>query len=257
MTETRRKTPKAAHKAKTEKKNKAQKAKTQPTALARPRPAARPALAPDPARVERILELLAAAYPDARTALHWETPVQLLVATILSAQCTDERVNQVTPVLFAAYPTAAALAAAPRAAIEEIIRSTGFFHNKAKAIQGACKILAAQHGGEVPRDLEQLVQLPGVARKTANVVLGSAYGLPTGIAVDTHVARLAGRLGLSTESDPEKIERDLMRLIPQARWIAFSLQMILHGRAVCQARKPRCAECSLASWCPSAIVSGQ
>jgi endonuclease-3 len=206
---------------------------------------------PDAERLQRILELLAATYPGARTALRWDTPVQLLVATILSAQCTDERVNQVTPVLFATYPTAAALAAAPRAALEEIIRTTGFFRNKAKAIQGACKILATQHGGEVPRDLERLIQLPGVARKTANVVLGSAYGLATGVVVDTHVARLAARLALSAETDPQKIERDLMRLIPQERWIAFSLQTILHGRAVCQARKPRCGECSLAPHCPS------
>jgi endonuclease-3 len=202
--------------------------------------------------VAQILAILERSYPDATTALRWETPLQLLVATILSAQCTDERVNKVTPGLFTAYPTARDLAEVPAEALEQVIRSTGFFRAKARSIKGACAVLAERYGGQVPRSIEQLVELPGVARKTANVVLGTAYGIPSGVVVDTHVSRLAGRLGLSAETDATKIERDLMRLIPQQRWIGFAHELILHGRAVCQARKPRCAECPLAPHCPSA-----
>jgi endonuclease-3 len=209
---------------------------------------------PNPERVARILALLAERYPSASTALEYRDPLQLLVATILSAQCTDERVNQVAPVLFAKYPDAAALASAPIAELEKIIHSTGFFRAKAKSIQTACKALVARHGGEVPRTMEEMLELRGVARKTANVVLGNAYGLATGIVVDTHVRRLAERLGLSAQQDPEKIERELMAIIPEARWIAFSHELILHGRAICGARKPRCGECPLAPHCPSAVI---
>jgi endonuclease-3 len=217
---------------------------------------ARAAPAPAPERVAQLLSLLEELYPDARTALAYRTPLELLVATILSAQCTDERVNRVTPELFAKYPDAAALAAAPTASLEAIIHSTGFFRAKARSIQGACKHLVKHHGGEVPRAMEAMLELPGVARKTANVVLGNAYGLATGIVVDTHVKRLAERLGLSAEQDPEKIERDLQAIVPEPAWIVFSHQLILHGRAVCVARKPRCAECRLAPSCPSAEHHG-
>ena len=203
-------------------------------------------------RMPTILRLLDETYPGATTALDWKDPVQLLVATILSAQCTDVRVNQVTPQLFARFPDAAALAAAPIDELEGLIRTTGFFHNKAKAIKGTAQRLVERHGGEVPRSMEATLELPGVARKTANVVLGTAYALPTGIVVDTHVKRVAARLGLTTEEDPEKIERDLMQLLPQDRWIGFSHQLILHGRAICQARRPQCESCSLAPHCPSA-----
>jgi endonuclease-3 len=201
--------------------------------------------------VSAMLDILARTYPDATTALDWETPLQLLVATILSAQCTDERVNMVTPDLFRRYPDAASFAAAKLPELEEAIRTTGFFRNKAKAIKGACKKIGEDHGDEVPRTMEAMVELPGVARKTANVVLGTAFGLATGVAVDTHVKRLAGRLGLSAETDPQKIERDLMRVIPEERWVQAGHQLILHGRHVCQARKPRCGGCPLAKICPS------
>jgi endonuclease-3 len=208
--------------------------------------------APDQSRIRKLLRTLEKTYPEATTALRHESPLQLLVATILSAQCTDERVNQVTPRLFAAYPTAKDLAEAPSEELERVIHSTGFFRQKARSIQGACRILADNHGGEVPRAMDQLLELPGVARKTANVVLGTAYGIPSGVVVDTHVKRIAGRLGLSTEKDPKKIEQDLMRLIPKERWIALGHQLILHGRALCAARKPRCGDCPLAPACPSA-----
>lgn len=206
----------------------------------------------DARRVARILEVLERTYPEPTTALDWDTPLQLLVATILSAQCTDERVNKVTPALFRRYPDAASLAAARTEELEQLIHSTGFFRNKAKSIKGAAAAVAERHGGEVPRSMEQMVELPGVARKTANVVLGTAYGLATGVVVDTHVKRLAGRLGLTAHTDPNKIEQDLMAQVPQERWIALGHLLILHGRAVCPARKPRCGECPLSRDCPSA-----
>jgi endonuclease-3 len=205
--------------------------------------------APDPVRVAAVLEQLRELYPDAKCALDFGTPLQLLVATILSAQCTDERVNKVTPALFAAYPDAAAFAAAEPAALERAIHSTGFFRNKAKAIREASADIVARHGGEVPRTLDELTALRGVGRKTANVVLGNAYGIP-GIVVDTHVARLAHRLGLVNEKDPVKIEFALMPIVPRPSWTLFSHWLILHGRAVCNARKPRCSACALAPHCP-------
>jgi endonuclease-3 len=209
---------------------------------------------PDDATIQAMFERLDRDYPGAVTALSYEGPLQLLVATILSAQCTDKRVNMVTPVLFERYPTAAALAAAATEELEEVIRPTGFFRNKARSIQGACRLLVERHGGEVPPSMEAMLELPGVARKTANVVLGNAFNLATGVVVDTHVRRLAGRLGWSAEEDPNKIERDLMALVPEERWILISHQLILHGRAVCQSRKPRCGACSLAELCPSVEV---
>jgi endonuclease-3 len=198
-----------------------------------------------------LLARLDDVYPGATTELRYASPLQLLVATILSAQCTDERVNRVTPELFARYPEASALAAAEPAALEALIHATGFFRNKAKAIRGAAAVIAAQHGGEVPRTLEALVALPGVARKTANLVLGTAYGIPSGIVVDTHVTRLAARLGLCAAETPERIEQELMARTPQPRWIRLGQQLILHGRHVCQARKPRCETCRLVGLCPT------
>jgi endonuclease III len=188
-------------------------------------------------------------YPDARCALNYENPLQLLIATILSAQCTDTRVNMVTPGLFARYPNAKAFATADLQELETAIQSTGFFRNKARNIQECCRQLVSQHNGQVPRTLEELVKLPGIGRKTANVILGSAYDVP-GITVDTHVGRLSRRMGLTTHSDPEKIERDLMALIPKKEWTMFSHRMIYHGRQVCFARKPNCAGCALAKVCP-------
>jgi endonuclease III len=202
-------------------------------------------------RAIEVLIILKRLYPDATCSLTYQTPVQLLVATILSAQCTDERVNMVTPALFARFPDAPSLAAANREELESIIRSTGFYRNKAKNIQGACQKIVAQFDGEVPKQMEKLLLLPGVARKTANVVLAHAYGIIQGVTVDTHVKRLSGRLGLTTETDPVKIERDLMRLLPQEDWENYSIRIIYHGRAVCNARKPNCAECELGHICPS------
>lgn len=198
----------------------------------------------------RIVAGLRRDYPDAECALRHADAFQLLIATILSAQCTDERVNMVTGPLFARFPTAADLAEVPLSVLEQAIQSTGFFRNKAKNIQACCRLLVERHGGEVPRDLEALVQLPGVGRKTANVVLGTFFRLPTGVVVDTHVTRLSQRLGLTRQKDAEKIERDLMALLPSSEWIDFSHRMIHHGRRVCQARKPNCAGCSLADLCP-------
>lgn len=214
------------------------------------RPKPRRFLAPDPVRVAAVLEQLRELYPDARCALNHASPLQLLVATILSAQCTDERVNRVTPSLFAKYPDAAAFANAAPGELEAAIHSTGFFRQKAKSIREACADLVARYGGEVPRSLEQLVALRGVGRKTANVVLGNAYGIASGIVVDTHVARLANRLGFTNESDPVKIEFALQPLVAREFWTLFSHWLILHGRAVCIARKPRCSECPLAPHCP-------
>lgn len=202
-------------------------------------------------RAGRINDILRSCYPEAHTALRHENPLQLLVSTILSAQCTDERVNQVTRTLFATYKTAADFAGADPRQLEEDIRPTGFFRNKARNIQGCCRGLLASHGGKVPRSLEELVRLPGVGRKTANVVLGSAFGIATGVVVDTHVARLSRRLGLSAQKTPEKIEADLMKLLPQEEWIDFSHRLIFHGRQVCAARKPRCADCRVGNLCPS------
>ena len=212
-------------------------------------PRARRFAAPDPVRVRAVLEQLRELYPDAKCALDFRSPLELLVATILSAQCTDERVNKVTPALFAAYPDASALAAADPAALEKAIHSTGFFRNKAKSIREASADIVAKHGGQVPRTLEDLTALRGVGRKTANVVLGNAYGVP-GVVVDTHVTRLSHRLGLTNETDPVKIEFALMPLVPRELWTLFSHWLILHGRAVCNARKPLCSQCPLAPHCP-------
>lgn len=204
--------------------------------------------------VRRLLRALARLYPDAHCALHYETPLQLLIATILSAQCTDVRVNMVTPALFARYPDAQAFAGADPGELERLIQSTGFYRNKARNIIACCRLLVERHGGEVPGTLEELVPLPGVGRKTANVVLGDAFGVP-GITVDTHVGRLSRRLGLTRHHDPVKVERDLMALIPKRSWTAFSHRMIFHGRQVCHARKPRCSECALQRFCPKIGVS--
>lgn len=200
-------------------------------------------------RVARILSLLDGMYPDATCALHHRDAWQLLVATILSAQCTDERVNMVTPGLFRKYPTVADFAAVSQEELAADIRSTGFFNNKAKSIRGAAQKLLAEFGGQVPRSMEELLRVPGAARKTANVVLGTAYGIASGIVVDTHVARIANRLDLSRQTDPVKIERDLMQIIPRDKWILFSHQMIHHGRGHCKARKPDCAACPLHGLC--------
>ncbi len=203
----------------------------------------------DPKRVRAILAKLDEAYPQVTCALNHHSPFQLLIATILSAQCTDERVNQVTRTLFQKYTSPEALAYADPRELEADIRPTGFFRNKTKSIQGASKELVEEFGKEVPRTMEQLLTLPGVARKTANVVLGTAFGIAAGVVVDTHVIRLSGRLDLTRHTDPKKIEQDLMQIIPRERWILFSHQLIWHGRRVCQARKPRCPECNLEPLC--------
>jgi uracil-DNA glycosylase len=189
-------------------------------------------------------------YPDAHYELHWETPLQLLVATILAAQATDERINQVTPGLFAKYQSARAFAEVPLAELEEDLKPTGFYRNKARAVQGACKALVDHFGGEVPRTIEELTTLPGVARKTANVVLTNAFRVPSGVIVDTHVARVSQRLGLTEQKRPEKIEQDLMRAVPRDEWVHFGPALVLHGRYTCTAHKPRCAECVLNDLCP-------
>jgi len=204
-----------------------------------------------PQRVHAILEKLDEAYPKANCALHHDNAFQLLIATILSAQCTDERVNMVTAELFPKYPTPAALAYANPRELEKEIRPTGFFRNKTKSVMGASKKIVEEFGGKVPQTMEELLTLPGVARKTANVVLGTAFGIAKGVVVDTHVTRLSHRLDLSRQEDPKKIEQDLMQVIPQDHWILFSHQIIWHGRRVCQARKPRCAECNLERICYS------
>jgi endonuclease-3 len=204
-----------------------------------------------PRRVRAILEKLDAAYPDVTCALQHKDPFQLLVATILSAQCTDVRVNQVTPSLFQKYPRPADFAYANPRELEQEIRSTGFFRNKTKSLIGAGKKIHEEFGDDVPKTMEEMLTLPGVARKTANVVLGTAYGIPSGIVVDTHVQRISRRLDLSKNEDPKKIEQDLMKVIPQQRWILFSHQLIWHGRKICQARKPRCPECNLEPLCYS------
>jgi len=204
------------------------------------------------ARIPEILRLLHQEYPGATCELDYRSPLELLVATILSAQCTDERVNKVTPALFAAYPTAQAYAEADIEELQEEVRPTGFFRNKAKNIQGAARRIVEAYDGQVPSEMDDLITLPGVARKTANVVLGCAYHIADGVVVDTHVKRLSNRLGLTAESNPEKIERDLMNLVPQEEWIDIGHLLIFHGRRVCAARKPNCAACVISHLCPSA-----
>lgn len=198
----------------------------------------------------RVARKLARAYPDAQCSLVHDSPLELLIATILSAQCTDERVNIVTKDLFRRYRTAADFARAPLPQLEKAVKSTGFFRNKAKNIKACCQALVERYDGQVPRRLEDLVELPGVGRKTANVVLGTAYGIATGVVVDTHVTRLSQRLGLTKSKDPVKIEQDLMRDLPKAEWIAIAHRMIQHGRRICTARKPKCDVCPLAEDCP-------
>jgi endonuclease-3 len=209
---------------------------------------------PEPARVRAIVDGLEELYPDVDCELDRETPFQLVCATILSAQCTDERVNKVTPELFRRYPTPEAMARAPLPALEKIIKSTGFFRQKAKSLKGTAAGIVERFGGQVPRTLAELTTLPGVARKTANVVLGTAFGLAEGIVVDTHIQRLAMRLGLTRTTEPKGIEQDLMKVLPRDSWIRMGHQLIWHGRRVCFARKPNCAECTLASFCPSAGI---
>jgi endonuclease III len=203
----------------------------------------------EPKRVAAILAKLDEAYPEVTCALHHDNPFQLLISTILSAQCTDERVNIVTKSLFPKYPTPKHFAYANPKELEQDIRPTGFFRNKTKSIMGASKKIVEEFGGKVPRTMEELLTLPGVARKTANVVLGTAFGIASGVVVDTHVLRLSERLDLSKNTDPKKVEQDLMKLIPPEKWILFSHQLIWHGRRVCQARKPRCTECNLERLC--------
>lgn len=202
-----------------------------------------------------VLARLKRAHPDAHCELVHETPLQLLMATILSAQCTDKRVNMVTPNLFLTFPTAAALADAQPEKLQDAIRSTGFFNNKTKSLMGLGKALVERHGGEVPDSMAALVELPGVGRKTANVVLGNAFGKAEGVVVDTHVARVSHRLGLTGQTDPVKIERELMELFPREEWTLLSHLLIFHGRRVCVARRPKCESCALADICPSARVS--
>jgi endonuclease III len=209
------------------------------------------------ARRERAGEILARLrreYPQTRLALDFQSPLQLLMATVLAAQCTDQKVNEVTPPLFRRYPTARDFAAADLAELEEMVRSTGFYRNKARALKSLGTVLLAEHGGEVPDAMEPLVALPGVGRKTANVVLGNAFGRNEGVAVDTHVQRLSRRLFLTEEEDPEKIERDLVAILPREEWTRFALLLQDHGRKICKARRPECAICPVADLCPSAEI---
>ncbi|HEV8447625.1 MAG TPA: endonuclease III [Gemmatimonadaceae bacterium] len=207
-----------------------------------------------PERAREIYDRLTAHYPDAHCALDFKSPFQLLIATILSAQCTDKRVNMVTPALFKRYKTPAALAAAKPEELEEIIKSTGFFRNKTKSLLGMSDAVAERHGGKVPDTMEDLVKLPGVGRKTANVVLGNAYDKNEGVVVDTHVGRVSKRLGLTRQTDPVKIEQDLMKLFPNDRWTMLSHLLIEHGRRICEARRPKCESCFLSDICPSSTV---
>jgi endonuclease III len=206
--------------------------------------------APAKRHAARVAKLLAQTYPDAKCALNFHSPLELLIATILSAQCTDVRVNLVTKDLFRKYRSAADYAKAETKVLESEIKSTGFFRSKTKSIQAACRLLVDEHQGKVPNDLEALVKLPGVGRKTANVVLGTAFGIASGVVVDTHVRRLSKRLGLTTHNDPEKIERDLMAVLPSKEWVDFSHRLIHHGRRICVARRPKCDECTLNKVCP-------
>jgi endonuclease-3 len=217
-----------------------------------PRAAGRTARTSSRSGAAPLIAALRRAYPDAACALTHHDPFQLLVATILSAQCTDVRVNMVTPKLFAAYPDAAEMSRAGQEELESIIRSTGFYRNKAKSIRGASSRIVEEFGGRVPKTMDELLTLAGVARKTANVVLGVGYGIADGIVVDTHVERLSRRLGLSKGKNPEAIEQDLMKVVPRDRWIEFSHLLIDHGRQICQARKPACDRCPVAALCPSA-----
>lgn len=219
-----------------------------------PPPAAPAKLPPKTKRVPLLMAKLAGLYPEPGTALAHRNPLQLTVATILSAQCTDARVNLVTPALFARFRTAQDFAAANLTELERLIKSTGFFRNKAKNIRAMCQQLVAKHGGQVPGTLDELVALPGIGRKTANVILGDAFGVP-GITVDTHVGRLSRRLGLTKHADPVKVEFDLMKLVPRPEWTRFSHRLILHGRQVCHARTPKCPECALLPVCPRVGVS--
>jgi endonuclease-3 len=205
----------------------------------------------------KVVRALKRDYPDATCALEFDNPLQLLIATILSAQCTDKRVNMVTRDLFRRYPTAAHYARTRPTTLENAIRSTGFFRNKAKAIKQCCQELVELYDGEVPQDIEKLVKLPGIGRKTANVVLGTAYGIPTGVVVDTHVTRISRRLGMTRQKDPVKIEQDLMEQIPTREWIDFSHRVIHHGRRICTARKPDCEQCSLKAFCPKIGVDSK
>lgn len=208
------------------------------------------ALADAKRRAKRIASQLRKRYPEAECALNFANPLELLIATILSAQCTDQRVNLVTAELFKKYRTADDYAEAPIRELERAVQSTGFFRNKAKNIQACCQKLVAEFDGQVPQELDRLVQLPGVGRKTANVVLGTAFGIPSGVVVDTHVSRLTYRIGLTRQTDAVKIERDLMEVLPAKEWIEFSHRLIHHGRQICVARKPRCSQCPLATDCP-------
>jgi endonuclease-3 len=230
-------------------------AKTTPakkrTAKAPAKKSRKPQLKTSPERIAKIIAGLQKAYPGATCALVHSNPWELLVATILSAQCTDARVNMVTPTLFRRFPTPAAMAKASLPEIEELIRTTGFFHNKAKSISGAAKGVVERFGGKVPQTMDEILTLPGVARKTGNVVLGVAYGIADGIVVDTHVLRLSRRLELTLNTEPKKVEQDLIKIIPKDHWIDFSHELILHGRAICIARKPRCAECVIEKECDS------
>jgi endonuclease III len=201
-------------------------------------------------QAQDVVRLLRCHYPDAKCSLDFKTPLELLVATVLSAQCTDERVNLVTKQVFRKYRTAADYARAPLAELERDIQSTGFYHNKAKNLQNAARMILEQYDGEVCQDLEKLIELPGIGRKTANVILGTAFGIASGVVVDTHVTRLSYRLGLTKQKDPAKIEQDLMAMVPAKEWIAFSHRMIQHGRRICVARKPKCDICPLGSICP-------
>jgi len=200
-------------------------------------------------RTRQIARRLARLYPEARSPLQHENPLQLLVGTILSAQCTDARVNKITPALFARYPDAAAFASAESAELQEAIKSTGFFRNKARHIKACCQQLVECHGGQVPRSMEELVRLMGIGRKSANVILGNGFGVP-GIPVDTHVGRLSRRMGLMSHKNPVKVERDLMSLVPKKVWTEFGLRLIFHGRKVCRSRRPHCGQCPLADLCP-------
>ncbi|WP_437892984.1 endonuclease III [Sorangium sp. So ce124] len=201
-------------------------------------------------RIPLLLDQLREEYPDARYELDWKTPLDLLVATILAAQCTDERVNRVTATLFPKYPTAQAYADAPTAELEEELKPTGFYRQKTKMVQAMCRELVARFGGEVPATMADLTTLPGVARKTANVVLNTAFDIASGIIVDTHVARLSGRIGLSKREKPEQIEEDLMKIVPKDQWTFFGPALVLHGRYTCVARKPKCGECRMSEFCP-------
>ena len=222
-----------------------------PQTVAAPRPAKTTKRSTEALRITAILDELDRLYPDAHCELHFRNPFELLISVILSAQCTDDRVNLITPTLFERFPNAKALAESDQEEVEKIIFSTGFYRNKAKNIRAAAKKLCEKFGGEVPRTMVELLTLPGVARKTANVVMGTAFGIPSGVVVDTHISRLSQRLGMTGEDEPEKIERDLQKLWPQERWIMSGHRLIWHGRRVCFARKPSCATCTLRSLCPS------